>query len=227
MTGFSGVDLVGQAGLEEQYDQELRGTPAQTRCCGQRGRAGHRHPQADPGRAPATTLVTSINAQLQQDTQNALAQAIQPDRRPRATPRPATGAAVVMTTTGPGRRDGQLPDLQPERLDRRHLRAGSSGTCSGPRDGEPILNRATQGEYAPGSTWKVTSTAAALAARLLHRRPVQLPGGGHDRRPHLLNDWTTQNLGPMCLHQALVMSCDTVFYQLAYDIWLRDHPRAD
>ena len=27
VTGFSGVDLVGQAGLEEQYDQQLRGTP--------------------------------------------------------------------------------------------------------------------------------------------------------------------------------------------------------
>ncbi len=33
-----------------------------------------------------------------------------------------------------------------------------------PGDGEPVLNRATQGQYAPGSTWKVTSVAAAVAA---------------------------------------------------------------
>jgi penicillin-binding protein 2 len=27
---------------------------------------------------------------------------------------------------------------------------------------------------------------------------------------HTFNNWTTQNLGPMSLHEALVMSCDTV-----------------
>jgi penicillin-binding protein 2 len=43
----------------------------------------------------------------------------------------------------------------------------------------------------------------------------------------VFNNWTTQNLGPMSLHQALVMSCDTVFYQIAYQMWLRDNVRAD
>jgi penicillin-binding protein 2 len=31
----------------------------------------------------------------------------------------------------------------------------------------------------------------------------------------------------MSFHQALVVSCDTVFYQLAYDMWLKDNPRAN
>ena len=31
----------------------------------------------------------------------------------------------------------------------------------------------------------------------------------------------------MSLHQALVMSCDTVFYQIAYQMWLRDNPSAN
>ena len=35
------------------------------------------------------------------------------------------------------------------------------------------------------------------------------------------------NEGLMSMDQALVQSCDTVFYQLAYDIWLRDHRAAD
>src|SRR5213075_492917 len=48
---------------------------------------------------PGNTLVTSINAQLQQDTQDALQRAIgraQAEGNPGAT----TGAAVVMTTRG-------------------------------------------------------------------------------------------------------------------------------
>ena len=119
VTGFSGVDLVGQAGLEEQYDQQLRGTPGKqvlrVNAAGEVTSVRQQTPAV-----PGDTLVTSINAQLQQDTQNALAQAIsraQAEGNPGAT----NGAAVVMTTTRPGGRDGQLPDLQPQRLDRRHL----------------------------------------------------------------------------------------------------------
>ena len=71
-TGFSGVDLVGQSGLEEEYDQPLRGRPAPTRSRSTR-------PARSPARSGGTAaqagdnLVTSINAKIQVDTQNALA----------------------------------------------------------------------------------------------------------------------------------------------------------
>src|SRR5206468_7947923 len=104
------------------------------------------------------TLVTSINAQLQLDTQNALAQAIsraQAEGNPGAT----TGAAVVMTTRGQVIAMASYPTYDPA------VWTGGISTRQfrdlfGTGHGEPILNRATQGEYAPGSTWKVTSTAA-------------------------------------------------------------------
>jgi penicillin-binding protein 2 len=44
---------------------------------------------------------------------------------------------------------------------------------------------------------------------------------------HTFNNWTTANLGPMSLHTALVWSCDTVFYQLAYQMYLHDHYSAN
>ena len=53
----------------------------------------------------------------------------------------------------------------------------------GSASGEPVMNWATQGEYAPGSTFKVTSTAAAVGRRVLAQRRVQLPGVGEHRRP--------------------------------------------
>jgi penicillin-binding protein 2 len=90
----------------------------------------------------------------------------------------------------------------------------------------PLLNRATQGQYPPGSTWKVTSVAAAVAAGYSLNGTYACPGGvtigGHTYQ----NDGNP-SLGPMSFYTALVVSCDTVFYQLAYDIYLHDRVRDD
>jgi penicillin-binding protein 2 len=223
VTGFSGVDLVGQAGLEEQYDQQLRGQAGQqvlsVNAAGD-VTAVRRQTPAVPG----DTLVTSINAQLQQDTQNDLQQALsraQAEGNTGAT----TGAAVVMTTTGRVVAMASYPTYNPSiwtgGISERDFR-----DLFGTSHGEPILNRATQGEYAPGSTWKVTSTAAAIAHGFSTTGPYGCPGAV-TVAGHTFNNWTTQNLGPMSLHEALVMSCDTVFYQIAYQMWLHDKPAAD
>jgi len=222
-TGFSGVDLVGQAGLEEQYDRQLRGTAGQQVLSVNAAGAVIAIHQQIPA-VPGDTLVTSINAQLQQDTQNALAQAIsraQSEGNLGAT----TGAAVVMTTHGRVLALASYPTYDPA------VWTGGISTRQfhnlfGTRHGEPILNRATQGEYAPGSTWKVTSTAAAIAHGFSAAGPYSCPGAV-SVAGHTFNNWTSHNLGPMSLHEALVMSCDTVFYQIAYQMWLRDKPRAD
>ena len=68
----------------------------------------------------------------------------------------------------------------------------------GSAHGEPILNRATQGEYAPGSTFKVTTTAAAVADGYsidgTYNCPASVTIGGHK----FINDGNP-NLGPMSL----------------------------
>jgi penicillin-binding protein 2 len=96
----------------------------------------------------------------------------------------------------------------------------------GSRDFEPILNRATQGQYAPGSTWKVTSAAAAVAAGYPLAGPYACPAAVTIAGRSYANDGLP-SLGAMSLGQALVVSCDTVFYNLAYDIWLTDDRKAD
>jgi penicillin-binding protein 2 len=214
---------VGQAGLEEQYDRQLRGTAGKQvlRVNAAGEVTGVR--QQTPAVA-GDTLVTSINSQLQQDTQNALAQAIsraQAEGNTGAT----TGAAVVMTTRGRVVAMASYPTYDPS------VWTGGISTRQfrdlfGTAHGEPILNRATQGEYGPGSTWKVTSTAAAMKNGLSAAGPYGCPGAV-TIAGHTFNNWTTQNLGPMSLHEALVMSCDTVFYQVAYQMYLHDKYNAN
>ena len=96
-TGFSGVDLVGQAGLEAQYDSQLRGQ-AGTQVVSVNAAGDVTGTVGEKAPVNGDDLVTSINAQLQADVQNALAAAI---ARSRAEGNDADqGAAIVMTTTG-------------------------------------------------------------------------------------------------------------------------------
>jgi penicillin-binding protein 2 len=223
VTGFSGVDLVGQAGLEQQYDKQLRGRTGDKKVSvNARGQVTGTITRIKP--RAGDDLVTSINARLQEDTENALAAAIQRTEA-EGNVKATTGAAVVMTTTGRVVAMASYPTYNPS-VWAGGISASEFRQLFGSRDSEPILNRATQGQYAPGSTWKVTSAAAAVSAGYpidgLYSCPSSVTIDGHT----YANDGSP-SLGDMSLSQALVVSCDTVFYNLAYDIWLNDNRKAD
>ena len=223
VTGFSGVDLVGQSGLEQEYDRQLRGQIGDKKVSV--NAAGQVTGTIKQTLAKAgDDLVTSINAQVQQDTENALAAAIQRTEG-QGNGGATSGAAVVMTTTGRVVAMASYPTYNPSvwtgGISRKEFTA-----LFGTGDSEPVLNRATQGQYAPGSTWKVTSAAAAVADGYslngLYSCPATVTIDGHA----YANDGSP-SLGSMSLRQALIVSCDTVFYNLAYQTWQRDDVKAD
>jgi penicillin-binding protein 2 len=218
-TGFAGVDLVGQAGLEAQYNQDLQGTPGQ-----QVLSVNNAGQQLGVVRATApktgNDLVTSINARLQGDVQTVLANTIRKAQQT-GSPNATTGAAIVMTTTGRVIAMANAPSYNPSvwngGISEKRYRQLINGN-------KPILNRVTQGEYAPGSTFKVTSTAAAVKAGYSLAGTYNCPASYNIGGRSFLNDGQ-KSLGQMSLQEALVISCDTVFYELAYGIYQHDHPR--
>ncbi|HEY2575686.1 MAG TPA: penicillin-binding protein 2 [Streptosporangiaceae bacterium] len=221
VTGFSGVDLIGQAGLEQQYDPQLRGTPGIQKVAVNAQGVVTGTVSENPAK-PGDDLVTSINAPLQADVQNILAGAIhkaynQGDRGA------TSGAAVVLSTTGRVVAMASYPSYNPS-----VWTGGISGkefsNLFGNRHGEPILDRATQGEYAPGSTWKVTTTAAAVANGFSLYGSYNCPASVNIDGSSFFNDGNP-NAGAMSFQEALIQSCDTVYYQLGYDMWLKDHPK--
>ena len=144
VTGFSGVDLVGQAGLEQQYDKQLRGRAGPSRCsvnaAGQV--TGHdqritRPARRRPGDQPQLPAAAGRAERLAGASSRAEAEGNRerPGRR--------RGGDDHQ---GPGRRDGQLPDLQPGRVDRRHLRPGV------PR---AVRHRARRADPEPGHPGRV------------------------------------------------------------------------
>jgi penicillin-binding protein 2 len=219
VTGFSGVDLVGQAGLEEQYDAQLRGVPG-ARVVSVNAAGAVTGTVTETTAKPGDHLVTSIDSTIQADTERALAQAVAKARA--AGNDTNSGSAVVMTTTGRIVAMASYPTYNPS-IWAGGISQRQFSRLFGARHGEPILNRATQGQWSPGSTWKVTSTAAAIKDGYDPNASYSCPGSVNVAG-RTFNNWTTRSLGDMTLHEALVMSCDTVFYQLAYQMWLRDDP---
>jgi penicillin-binding protein 2 len=222
VTGFSGVDLVGQAGLEAQYDSQLRGTAGtQVVSVNAAGEVTGTVSQTAP--ANGDNLVTSLNAQIQADTQTALDQAI---ARSRAEGNNSNqGAAIVMTTTGRVVAMASYPDYNPS-VWTGGISQAEFNDLFGTSGGQPVINWATQGQYAPGSTFKVTSTAAAVADGYpldgLYSCPASVSIDGQTFK----NDGEP-NLGDMTFAEALIQSCDTVYYNLGIDMYDNDDTKAN
>jgi penicillin-binding protein A len=86
----------------------------------------------------------------------------------------------------------------------------------------PLLNRATQGRYPPGSTFKVVTAAAALeSGTITPETTINSPGSIVDEGHELANDFDT-DWGPIPLDTALTNSVNTFFAQLGQKVG-QDH----
>jgi penicillin-binding protein 2 len=221
-TGFAGDDLFGQAGLEAQYNAELTGKPGnQIVSVNAAGDVLN-----TVGGTPAQTgdtLVTSINAKVQAVAQQALNTAIS---RSRAAGNSVNqGAAVVETTGGRIVAMASYPDYNPS-IWTNGVSQSEFNYLFGTSSGDPVMNYATQGQYPPGSTFKITSTAAAVGDGFslngVYNCPASVSIGGRS----FANDGEP-SLGPISLREALIQSCDTVYYNLAYSMWQTDDNKAN
>jgi len=221
-TGFASDDLVGQAGLEAQYNAELTGKPGtqivSVNAAGDvLGTVGGTPPQT------GDTLITSLDSKVQAVAQQALSNAIGNARA--AGNAVNQGAVVVETTTGRIVAMASYPDYNPS-VWTNGITQKEFNALFGASDGAPVVNWATQGQYAPGSTFKVVSTAAAVADGFslngLYNCPASVTIAGH----RFINDGNP-NAGLMSIREALIQSCDTVYYDIGYQMYQSDDPQAD
>lgn len=226
VTGFSGVDLVGQSGLEGQYDAALRGKAGTQTVAVNAGGDVTGTISSVPAQS-GDELVTSIDSKVQAVAQNALTAAI---AKSRAGGNHVTqGAAIVETTSGRIVAMASYPDYDPNvwtnGISQQEF-TSLFGNGSNPNAGVPVLNYVTQGEYSPGSTFKLVSTAAAVANGYSLNGTYNCPAtyniGGRS-----FADDGQPDLGPLSFRQTLIVSCDTVYYEIAYQMYLHDNPRAN
>lgn len=115
---------------------------------------------------------------------------------------PSSGRVKVMASNPP-----YDPNRVPE-----HLSSLNRDSTS------PLLDRATQGQYPPGSTFKVVTAAAGLdSGTITPETTIDAPGELDVQGQPLQNDFT-QSFGPIALDQALTYSVNTWFAQLGQQL---------
>jgi penicillin-binding protein 2 len=191
-------DLVGQAGIERLHDEHLRGRDgAEEIEVDAHGRPIRVLSRREP--VPGAYMHMTVDRRIQQAAEDALGA--------------RAGAVVVMDP-----RSGDVlamvshPAFPVERFSRPLDRDTWLRLVQDPA--RPLLNRAVQGLYPPGSIFKIVVAAAALQGQLFtpfDRLPCprQWTFGG---RPY--HNWEDVDRGALTLEEALQVSCNTFFYQL-------------
>ncbi|MEW2254560.1 penicillin-binding protein 2 [Streptomyces sp. NPDC047869] len=218
-------DMVGRSGLERQYDKVLRGKAGVTRYeVDNLGRVIGKA-QSDAAES-GSNLVTSIDSRVQRVAEYELDKAMkvarqQYDKITGENYKADSGAVVVMEAkTGRIVAMASAPTYDPN-VWVGGISAKDYKALTGKNSDYPLLNRAIQGQAAPGSTFKVVSTAAAVEAGYPFdgRYPCT---SSYSVGSQVFKNFEGENFGPISLGRALEVSCDTVFYGLADKEWKRD-----
>lgn len=221
--GYSATELIGQAGLEEQYDRLLRGTPSsKTVSVNAAGDVIGTVSQVQP--VPGQTLVTNIDGALQQAVENELEQGIKLAQGNGKLGTTAS-AVVVDTTNGAVLAMASAPSFDPN-VFVGNLSDAAYAQLSDPNASNPLISRAFSAAYAPGSTFKGSSATAILAnglttatARTACPAQYTIPDS---TPPTSFSNFEGEASGPLTIGEALERSCDTYFYSYAYQQWIAD-----
>ena len=211
-------ETIGKSGLEIEYDSYLRGIPGIKTLIVDRKEAITAQGQ-NTAPIAGNHLVTSLDARLQGAVEVALADAVKRGRANGYTS--DSGAAVVMDVkTGRILALASYPTYDPNAFEK-GLTVAQAADLFSEKKAVPALSRALQGLYAPASTFKSVSLIAAAAAgydlNAAYKCPAEVQVGNR-----AFQNFESKSQGTMGLKKAIAVSCDTIWYQIAFDEWLRD-----
>ena len=221
-TSVHGASVVGRAGLEKEYDKYLRGLPGYKRVAvDSMGRVLGDSGEVQ-GRA-GDTLVTSIDARVQAVVEQQLEQTIKTARKTfdKVTHKnyvADSGAVVVMDA-----KNGRVvamsgaPTYDPK-VWVGGITSKQLGRLYSAKADNPLLFRATQGQFAPGSTWKPLMTTGALNNGFSPSTRLDCSSGFQVGNRWFKN-YESASYGVIGFDRALQISCDTFFYRVGYRFW--------
>jgi len=215
--GYFRNELIGKSGIEFQYDSELRGVPGVRTVIVDRKEAVTRESK-NVAPVSGKNLVLNINAKIQAIAEAELAASI---ARGKAQGRRAdAGAVVVMDMQGRVVALASYPTYNPN-IWENGITVRQAKRLYSESAGVPALSRVTQGNFSPASTFKVVSTAAAINAGYKLNQTFNCPAEVQIGTRTFRN-FDSKAAGRIDLKKALAISCDSLWYQVAYDEWVRD-----
>lgn len=207
--GYRSGDLIGRSGVERSYEPYLRGNDGAefvvVNAMGRRVSTLSEGPPRPP--EPGHDVVLTVDLRVQQAMEQVMASV-------------ARGAAVAIDP-----RDGGIlgmvsrPAFDPnefsEGLSVTRWRELSSGGAN------PLLNRAIQGAYPPGSTFKIVTMMAALRSGVAEPSTRFHPcSGSYLYGGRSFGCWKRSGHGSLDFPEALQHSCDVYFYQVGIKLGL-------
>lgn len=194
---------IGKTGIEKKYDEYLRGksgsSQVEVNVIGREVRELERQKSAGGER-----VVLSIDAELQRFTQKRLSQE-------------RSASAVIMdANTGAVYALASYPDFDPNMFT--HGLSASAWEELLSDAGHPLTNKAIAGQYPPASTFKMVTALAAMRAGKISENRKVFCRGYHDFGGDRFHCWKSAGHGSVNIVEALAVSCDTYFYEIATEV---------
>src|SRR5262245_35807165 len=228
--GYQPGDLIGRDGIEAAYEAVLRGKP--TRAVVQVDPTGKQigpPVRVEPGQVGDNVKLT-IDIDWQYAAEKALAEGIAAARTKKDTANTATGYHTLNPTGGAvvvlNVRDGSVAAMAsnptyPLSVWTGGISGDNFAILTNPGSNTPLLNRATEGQYAPGSTFKLVPAIALNQYGLFGASQYfDDQGSIHIGDRDFRNDNGAVN-GGVNLAGALTVSSDVYFYNAGNLFWQR------
>ncbi|HYP49945.1 MAG TPA: penicillin-binding protein 2, partial [Pyrinomonadaceae bacterium] len=202
---FKPGDIIGKGGLEQYYDKHLRGVPGYRKVLvDSRGRVQTELEVVQP--QAGQDLVSTIDIDLQMAAEESLATSIT-KRGTIIAMDPRNGEILAMAS---------LPSFDP------NVFVKGSTTPEGRKqiaqyytnEERPLLNRAIQGRYHPGSTWKIPESVAGLQQGAITVKNSNVACGGGITIGNKFTRCMGSHGSPP-VDYAITHSCDGYYYRLA------------
>ncbi len=202
---FPGIrpgDLIGKYGIEAVYNRQLS------------GQNGLRRIEVDAMGGPVRVLDEKppipgddIYLTIDLDLQRAVQKALDKQVGAVVVMNPNNGAILAMASSPFFDPDLFIRGMTPEQW--KHLQDKVK---------KPLFNRAIQGQYAPGSIFKIVTAAAALQEGIITPRKTYFCNGSFHLGKRNFRCWDWRGHGKTDLYKAISQSCDVYFYQVGLEL---------
>ena len=199
---YRGTDYFGKTGLEQHYEFELHGITGFEQVEVDAGGHAVRTLARTPP-IPGNKLTLTIDAELQRVAEQAFG-----DRRGALVAiEPSTGGILALVSM-----PNYDPNLFVDGIDTQSWKYLNES------EDKPMVNRALNGAYPPGSTFKPFMALAALAYGKRTPQQAIADPGFYTFGNHTFRDDKKGGHGTVDMYKSIVESCDTYYYMLANDL---------
>ncbi len=199
--GYRRGDVIGSRGVEALLDRQLRGQPGGVNVLvDAHGRELDRLDEVDA--VPGRNVVLTLDLRVQTAAETALGETGR------------TGAVIALDpSSGAVLALASSPGFDPNRFASGIDHDEWAALTSDPL--HPLQDRALQGQYPPGSTYKAITAIAGLEEQAITPQWTTYCSGSYRLGRRRYRCWKRAGHGEVSLHRALVESCDVYFYQVA------------